>query len=264
VGGTSGTGAQPDAATMEERVAQLRERIAVRPDGTLALPQIGPVLEEDGSAPALAPRDQRVLKNGEPVDSRVLVVDEQRVRVEGGDAGFTVELQAASDGGTPLPVDTDGTLLLDRGGLVEAGGSGFQPGSTAEVWMFSTATFLGTAIVGADGSFEGAFLIDDALAAGNHTIQLNGIGGDAKVRSTSLGVRIDDPEAPTRERVVIASSTGNDRSVLSGPLWLLLLAALLGAGVTRWWLAGGRRSRGNGSGSEVETPAERTRTHALR
>jgi hypothetical protein len=101
--------------------------------------------------------------------------------------------------------------------------------------MFSTATFLGTAIVGADGTFEGAFLIDEFLASGDHTIQLNGIGADDKVRSTSLGVRIDDPDQPSRERVALASDTG---PVRSAPLGLLALAGLIGAAATAAVTAG--------------------------
>jgi hypothetical protein len=233
---------QPTAPVDEERRAQLLARIAVRSDGTLALPQIGPVLEADGTAPAFAPREHRVLEDGEPSAARVTVVDDERVRIATDDDSFSIELQAAvatDDGRIPLPVAADGTLLLDRDGLVEVGGSGFLPGSTAEVWMFSEATFLGTAIVAADGSFTGAFPIDELLAAGEHTLQLNGIGADEQVRSTSLGVRIDDPDAPTRDRVVIATAT--DTASSSGPLWLLALAALLGAAVTRWWLIGRRR-----------------------
>jgi hypothetical protein len=261
---TPTAGTETPEATEARREALLA-RIAVRPDGSLALPEIGPVLEEDGSNPAFAPRDHRVLEDGEPSAARVTVVEDQRVRVETADDSLTLELQASvstPEGRVPLPVDADGTLLLDRGGFVEVGGTGFLPGSTAEVWMFSTATFLGTAIVGADGSFEGAFLIDDALDAGEHTIQLNGTGADQRVRSTSLGVRIDDPEAPTRERVVIASASGSDTNVLTSPLWLLLLAALLGAAVTRWWLAGRRRS--DDEQAEVEAAAEREREAAHR
>ncbi len=256
------TAAPEDAEANEAHRGELLARIAVRPDGTLALPEIGPVLEEDGSNPAFAPRDHRVLEDGEPSDARVIVVEDQRIRIETADDSLALELQASvstPDGRVPLPVDADGTLLLDRGGFVEVGGSGFLAGSTAEVWMFSTATFLGTAIVGADGSFDGAFLIDDLLAAGDHTIQLNGTGADQRVRSTSMGVRIDDPDAPARERVVIASATGSDTSTLTSPLWLLLLAALLGAGVTRWWLAGRRRSE-----DEDAEVVEREPTPALR
>jgi hypothetical protein len=211
----------------------------------------------DGTAPAFTPREHRVLEDGEPTTARIVVVEDQRVRIETDDDTFSIELQAAvatDDGRIPLPVDADGTLLLDRGGLVEVGGSGFLPGSTAEVWMFSEATFLGTAIVGPDGSFAGAFPVDELLAPGDHTIQLNGVGADEQVRSTSLGVRIDDPEAPTRDRVVIASATGTTAS--SGPLWLLALAALLGAAIMRWWILGRRRR------DEDEDSEDRIRQHA--
>jgi hypothetical protein len=225
---------------------QLMARMAVHPDGTLALPEIGPVLERDGTAPALIPRDHRVLEDGEPSTARVTIVEQQRVRIErddSGGGGFSIDLQAASNDAsrTPLPVDADGTLLLDRGGFVEVGGSGFLSGSTAEVWMFSTATFLGTAIVNADGTFEGSFSVDELLESGDHTIQLNGIGADAQVRSSSLGVRIDDPDAPTRERIVLVTEAGGLTTGTSG--WLLLLVGIAAGATGTWWLLGGRRRR---------------------
>ena len=239
---TPGTSPTPATPVDDARRAEVLARIAVRTDGTLALPEIGPVLEPDGTAPAFTPREHRVLEDGEPTTARIVVVEDQRVRVETDDDSFSIELQAAvatDDGRIPLPLDADGTLLLDRGGLVEVGGSGFLPGSTAEVWMFSEATFLGTAIVGPDGTFSGAFPVDELLAPGEHTIQLNGTGADQQVRSTSLGVRIDDPEAPTRDRVVITAAS--DTTSSNGPLWLLALAALLGATIMRWWIVGRRR-----------------------
>jgi hypothetical protein len=239
---TTGTAAAPGDATSDEaRTAALLERVAQRSDGTLALPQIGPVLEEDGSTPSLRPADGRVLTDGRPVVASVVVLEDQRVRIEtDGPAGFALELQAMADG-TPLPIGVDGTLLLDRDGSVEVIGSGFLAGSTVEVWMFSTATFLGTAVVGDDGSFTGSFLIDTSVASGEHTIQLNGVGADRRVRSTSLGVRIDDPENPTRERIALVG--GGLPGPLGGtsPVWLALLAAGLGAVVTGWGFVRVRR-----------------------
>jgi hypothetical protein len=262
-GVTSPPSASDDPAVRAARMELLMARMAIRPDGTLALPEIGPVLDGDGATPSLDVRDHLVLVDGEPSTASVTIIEQQRVRIardDSGGGGFSIDLQAASndESRTPFPLDVDGTLLLDRGGFVEVGGSGFQPGSTAEVWMFSTATFLGTAIVDDAGTFEGSFPVDELLESGDHTIQLNGIGADSQVRSTSLGVRIDDPEDPARARVIIASSAGSDLGVLTGPFWLLLLAALLGAGVTRWWLAGRRRR------DEDEITAERAREDAIR
>ncbi len=216
-------------------------RLAVRPDASLAFPELGPILEDDGTTPTFAPNEHRVLTDGTPTPARVVVVEDRIVRIETDDAGLSIQLQSSmssADGNVPLSVSADGTLLLDRDGLVEIGGSGFLPGSTAEVWIFSTATFLGTALVAPDGTFEGAFPIDRMLDAGTHTLQLNGIGPDATVRSTALGVRIDDPNHPASDRVVIASAS--DRGVPTGPLGLLALAALLGAAIMRWWMHGMR------------------------
>lgn len=74
--------------------------------------------------------------------------------------------------------------------------------------MLSTTTFLGTASGGSDGPLKGSFLVDDLLEAEEHTIQLNGISAGLSVRSTSLGVRVDDSDAPSRERIVLTTASG--------------------------------------------------------
>jgi hypothetical protein len=229
----------------DERRELLLARIAVRTDGTLALPEIGPVLEPDGSSPSLRPNDTRVVEDGQPIDSSLTVLEQERVRIAATDGSFAIELHAAAGDRSGLLVDSDGTLLLDRTGYVDVGGSGFLSGSTVEVWMFSTPTFIGTAIVGNDGTFGASFLIDDLLAVGEHTIQLSGIGPDERVRSTSIGVRIEDPESPSRERIVLSSVPGGLGGGMAGPTGQLLLAltAVLVAVSTRYLLAARRRRR---------------------
>jgi hypothetical protein len=179
--------------------------LPTRPDGTTVLPVIGPILEDDGTTPALPPGFGRVLVDGEPVVVRVEIVEDRAVRLEGD--GFDLRMEAATPDGEQLPVDGDGTLLLDRGGNVDVAGSGFAPGTVAEVWMFPTATFLGTALVGPDGTFSGTFPVADALEPGEHTIQLNGTGVTGEVRSASLGVKVA-PDGP-RETVRIVTATGD-------------------------------------------------------
>jgi len=84
------------------------------------------------------------------------------------------------------------------------------------------------------------------------------------VRSTSLGVRIDDPDAPARERVVLVSDGPRGLpAAATSPAWLLLLAALIGAGVTLRVLAG-RRRREDDDAADVERPAETSRISVVR
>ena len=67
-------------------------------------------------------------------------------------------------------------------------GVGFAPGSIVEVWLFSTPTLLGTAVVKADGTFSIAVSVPDAIVGGNHTVQAEGLNTAGQPRSISAPV----------------------------------------------------------------------------
>ncbi len=87
--------------------------------------------------------------------------------------------------------NVDGTALgLNVGGNGSASGFGFQPGSTASVWIQSTPARLGTATVDGNGDFTSNFVVPADLASGNHTVQLQGIGFDGQPRALDAGVTV--------------------------------------------------------------------------
>ncbi|HEY0188429.1 MAG TPA: fibronectin type III domain-containing protein [Cellulomonas sp.] len=135
--------------------------------------------------------------------------------------GFTVRLQATETDGSPLEVDPAGRLVVHASGSVQVSGTGFLPGSTADVWLFSTPYLLGQVTVGADGTFAQEFALPEGIETGAHTIQLNGVGTDGSVRSLSTGVVVLADAASTP-----LASTGAQ----SVPLGLLGVA-LLGLGI---------------------------------
>lgn len=92
------------------------------------------------------------------------------------------KLVAGSGGGAYLQVY--------RGGYVLVSGEGFKPGSTADVWMFSTPTKLGSLTVDGDGTFSGMLRLPTSLTVGAHTIQVNGVTTADVTSSTSLGLRV--------------------------------------------------------------------------
>jgi outer membrane protein OmpA-like peptidoglycan-associated protein len=83
-----------------------------------------------------------------------------------------------------------------------ARGTGFLPGSQAEVWLFSTPTSLGTTSVRADGSWEIEFLVPGDVAAGQHTIQAEGTGPDGQDRALAALVAVDTDPGIARNRKV--------------------------------------------------------------
>ena len=73
--------------------------------------------------------------------------------------------------------------------MAESSGSGFKPGTEVNLYLLP-ATALGAIPVGADGSFSGSVAVPAGLAAGAHTLQVNGFSPSGAVRSLSLGVQV--------------------------------------------------------------------------
>jgi outer membrane protein OmpA-like peptidoglycan-associated protein len=69
-------------------------------------------------------------------------------------------------------------------------GVGFQPGSTVEVWLFSTPRLLGTAVVKADGTFSVSVPVPGDISVGQHTLQAEGLNAAGQPRAVSAGVTV--------------------------------------------------------------------------
>lgn len=195
-----------------------------------------PVTGQPVLAPVTAPGLTGEVRPEVPAGQSLLVVDGERRGVTvsttagawdvTGD-GFTARLRATEEDGTPLPVDDQGRLVVHSSGSVQVSGTGFRPGSTVDVWLFSTPYLLGEATVAADGTFSATFALPDGVPVGAHTVQMNGVSTDGAVRSLSTGVVVlADPVATPAAAGTPLATTGAQ----SGDLALLALA-LLGAGV---------------------------------
>ena len=73
--------------------------------------------------------------------------------------------------------------------MAESSGSGFKPGTDVNLYLLPS-TGLGSIQVGANGSFSGSVPVPAGLAAGAHTLQVNGFSPSGAVRSLSLGVQV--------------------------------------------------------------------------
>jgi hypothetical protein len=180
-------------------------------------PTMGPVPVQglDGPRiPELRPGRSTLLVDGEPqvVDRSV----EKGAVLLTGD-GFTVSLQPVTPQGAPADVNaSSGRFQVAEGGAVRVAGSGFRPGSTVDVWMFSTPHLLGVATVAADGTFVASFPLPAGAVVGEHTVQLNGVGTDDAVRTLAAGIEVQ--AAPVAPRL---AATGAE------PQSLLLLQVLV-------------------------------------
>ena len=126
--------------------------------------------------------------------------------------GFTFAMEIPSSAGEAG--SASGVVTITRSREVEVSGDGFAPGTLVDVWLFSTPTYLGTALVGADGRFTESMNVPASIPVGGHTLQANGTTADGKVRSLNLGVQVVD-------RNFTLPKTGGNDTVALVALWLM-------------------------------------------
>lgn len=116
---------------------------------------------------------------------------------DGTNDNVIADLQAKSPSGDPLPLAPDGTFRMQRGLDAAVSGSGFKPGTPAQVWLFSTPVLLGTFTVDGNGAFVGTVPVPVTVGDGMHTLQLTGVTNANDVLSMAVGITVFSPPAPT-------------------------------------------------------------------
>jgi hypothetical protein len=129
---------------------------------------------------------------------------------------LSVTTSGVSDN-TVLPLSSDGSLVLNNTSGVRVGVSGFSSGSTVTVWLFSTPTLLGHALIDASGGFSATFPMPPGIASGHHHIVLKGTGANGKAATFSIAAVVPSKSAVTRSRA------------FSFAIMLPLIAAILSA-----------------------------------
>jgi len=143
------------------------------------------LISSSGQQPSTAVGEVTALVAGEAEEIE-RQFSSNRVGVRG--EGWSMELSADDSGGTTevLSFETNTPKI--------ARGSGFLPGTRADIWIFSTPTLIGSAEVDDDGLFIANFTLDGLLvSAGPHTLQIQGVGDDGYVRAVNLGVEVVEP-----------------------------------------------------------------------
>jgi len=199
--------------------------------GTPAVAPIGSPVGGGGTAlPEYDPGLAGTLVNGDPVAvSSGASGDGWRMAT----SDSSVSLEAFDADADLVPI-VDGSASFEglTGGYVLVAGQGFKPGSTADVWLFSTPVLLGVPTVLSDGTFSAMLALPSDTPVGQHTIQINGVTADSETISASLGVRV------VSARSTLAF-TGADVRLFPAALLMGLGVALLAAARGR-----ARRSRG--------------------
>jgi hypothetical protein len=103
---------------------------------------------------------------------------------------FRMELQGNEPGAVRFE-EAAGRIIFNTGKEGVATGRGFEPGTDAEVWLFSKRIFLGLARVKADGTFERTFTVPVGVELGEHAIQAEGTDRQGKPRAVNAGVIVE-------------------------------------------------------------------------
>lgn len=191
-------------------------------------PQPAPELNrQDGTTPQLRPGQSLATNAGVPEVVEVTVIEDQKQTVIEGD-GWAMSI-APEDENSNVIQNEDGEVFLElvRDEAAAVSGTGFMPGTRADVWLFSEPTLLGTVDIDENGEFNGTVEIDGQMVnVGEHTLQMQGVGKDGYVRAANLGVVVNDADAASTEEAA------------GSFLWwwlLLLLLIAIAVGAYLWW-----------------------------
>jgi len=187
----------------------------------------------DGVVPRMAPGQSVATSGGEPIPVTITPVSEQKLAVVEGD-GWTMAINVDAEDGGVEPSEGGALLKLVRDESAVISGSGFMPGTRADVWLFSDPTLLGSVTIDENGEFTGEVNVDsNVISLGEHTLQLQGVGEDGYVKAANLGVLVDDSSEEMPTAVESAS----------GLLWWIVGAFLLALLFLLVLLARRRRSQ---------------------
>lgn len=150
-----------------------------------------------GSSFKVAPGKTLVTINGKPTVVDAFTVPGSNAIVVSGD-DWTATIGGLDENGNPMEIDSHGRLIVLDDGSVRVTGSGYAPGSTVDVWLFSTPILLGEFTVRADGTFDEVLPLPPGTPLGEHTLQLNGVGTNGEVQSVSAGLIIQAKAAAER------------------------------------------------------------------
>ena len=133
----------------------------------------------------------------------VVTRDNNQMVVTAGSLSAT--LSGLDKAGKTSPLDSDGNIHLNAGDEVKISVGGFKPGSVVEVWLFSTPTQLGTAVVGADGTVSGTYRLPAGTKSGTHRIVVTARMANGKPTTFTLGILVGEiSTTSTLTRVLIA------------------------------------------------------------
>ncbi len=194
-----GANGLPVPTTTSTTIATAKSKTVVT---TSTLPPVTTTTIGPPSASKVAAGQTAVQVDGVDTDAKISRENNQMV-VNAGSVSAT--LSGTDSTGKTLPLDTDGTVHLSAGDLIKVSVGGFEPKSIVEVWLFSTPTQLGSAVVATDGTMSGTYKLPFGIKSGSHRFVVTAKLPNGKATTFTLGVLIGNiNKTSTLTRVLIA------------------------------------------------------------
>jgi hypothetical protein len=195
-----GANGLPVPTTTSTTIAAAKSKTVVTT--TTAAPRVTTTTVGPPSAGKVEAGQTAVQVDGVDTDAKVSRENNQMV-VNAGSVSAT--LSGTDSTGKILPLDTDGTVHLAAGDVIKVSVGGFEPKSIVEVWLFSTPTQLGSAVVEADGTMNGTYKLPFGIKSGSHRVVVTAKLPNGKSTTFTLGILVGKiNKTSTLTRVLIA------------------------------------------------------------
>jgi hypothetical protein len=139
------------------------------------------------NAPEAAYGTVRATVDGSVVDVQTIRRDNSIV-VQSKD--FALAATALDNSKTAVPLDSSGSLTVNKANSVKVQTIGLAPSSNVDAWMMSTPTPLGRVTTDLSGAIVGNYKLPALVEAGNHRIVLAGETRNGKKIVVSIGVKV--------------------------------------------------------------------------
>ena len=195
--GPASGGASPSTTIPQSKVAQTpsTSSTSTTTTTTTTVPVIGPsgVTElEAGDATAVV-RGKRVKVDVKTVNGQLVVTLPNNVSLTVG---------APSGSTSSASINADGVLVAQTRDEVAVKATGFEPGSTYKVMMYSTPVELGRGEVSDDGTVSDVIVVPNKAKAGDHTLVVEAVGEGAEVVAVSIGFTVLERDDNTLEAAI--------------------------------------------------------------
>jgi len=141
----------------------------------------------------LSPTDVASVVAGQSAQVVITQIEKQQVHAAIGES--TMMVASVGETGALEPLLANGSVAFTRGSTLRVDGTGMLPGSQVAVWLHSTPTKLGSADVGADGTFAEVLSVPENIELGGHKVQFIGSTPDGSTMEFALGVTVVDETA---------------------------------------------------------------------